>query len=77
MRAVWLCSLNDAIGNIAVLLAAAGVVATGAGWPDLVVAIGMGLLGLTAARARIDAMAGEKFVKHENIIVYPTDLFKE
>lgn len=65
MRAVWLCSLNDAIGNIGVLLAAAGV------------AIGMGLLGLTAARARIDAMAGEKFVKHENIIVYPTDLSKE
>ena len=38
MRSVWICSRNDAIGNLAVLAAAAGVFGTGTGWPDLVVA---------------------------------------
>lgn len=38
VRSVWLCSRNDAIGNIAVVLAAAGVWQTGTGWPDLIVA---------------------------------------
>ena len=51
MRSVWLCSRNDAIGNVAVMLAALGVFSTGTAWPDLVVAVGMGLLGLTAAQA--------------------------
>ena len=49
MRSVWLCSRNDAIGNIAVLLAAFGVFGTGAGWPDILVAALMGILGLSAA----------------------------
>lgn len=38
VRSVWLCSRNDAIGNIAVIIAASGVWATGAAWPDLIVA---------------------------------------
>ncbi len=38
VRSVWLCSRNDAIGNVAVLAAAAAVWATGSAWPDLVVA---------------------------------------
>jgi Co/Zn/Cd efflux system component len=38
VRSVWLCSRNDAIGNIAVMLAAAGVWLTGTAWPDLAVA---------------------------------------
>ncbi|WP_259780578.1 cation transporter [Aestuariispira ectoiniformans] len=38
VRSVWLCSRNDAIGNIAVMLAAVGVAATGTAWPDLAVA---------------------------------------
>ncbi|RJG03514.1 cation transporter [Noviherbaspirillum sedimenti] len=53
MRSVWLCSRNDAIGNVAVLLAAWGVFGTGAGWPDLLVATVMGVLGLSAARSVI------------------------
>jgi Co/Zn/Cd efflux system component len=53
MRSVWLCTRNDAIGNIAVLLAALGVFGTGAGWPDIIVAAIMGVLGLTAARSVI------------------------
>ncbi|MBI5899536.1 MAG: cation transporter [Rhodocyclales bacterium] len=51
MRSVWLCSRNDAIGNLAVMLAAAGVFGSGAGWPDWVVAIVMGGLALSAAYA--------------------------
>jgi Co/Zn/Cd efflux system component len=35
---VWLCSRNDAIGNLAVILAASGVWATNTPWPDLIVA---------------------------------------
>lgn len=38
MRSVWVCSRNDAIGNVAVLGAALGVFGTGRSWPDLVVA---------------------------------------
>lgn len=38
VRSVWLCSRNDAIGNVAVMLAAVGVFGTGTGWPDLLVA---------------------------------------
>jgi len=49
MRSVWLCSRNDAIGNVAVLLAAVGVFGTGTAWPDLIVAVGMAMLGLSAA----------------------------
>jgi Co/Zn/Cd efflux system component len=46
MRSVWICSRNDAVGNLAVLLAAMGVFGTGTGWPDVVVAAIMGGLGL-------------------------------
>ena len=38
VRSVWLCSRNDAIGNIAVIIAGAGVFATGTIWPDIIVA---------------------------------------
>lgn len=38
VRSVWLCSRNDAIGNIAVMVAAVAVALTGTGWPDIVVA---------------------------------------
>ncbi|GAA0788992.1 cation transporter [Marinobacterium sediminicola] len=48
MRPVWLCSRNDAIGNIAVIIAAAGVFGTGSAWPDLIVAGMMGALAITA-----------------------------
>ena len=49
MRSVWLCSRNDAIGNIAVMLAAFGVFGSGSAWPDLLVAIIMASLGISAA----------------------------
>lgn len=49
MRSIWLCSRNDAIANLAVLAAAGGVVVTGAGWPDIVVAAVIAALNLSAA----------------------------
>lgn len=49
VRSVWLYSRNDAIGNVAVMLAAAGVWGTTSGWPDLLVAGIMGGLFLTSA----------------------------
>jgi Co/Zn/Cd efflux system component len=59
-RSVWICSRNDAIGNLAVMLAAMGVFGTGTGWPDVIVAAIMGGLGLwggwqiiTQARAEL------------------------
>lgn len=51
MRSVWLCSRNDAIGNLAVMGAALGVFGTGSAWPDLAVAVVMAALALTAARS--------------------------
>src|SRR5437763_379140 len=60
MRSVWICSRNDAIGNLAVLFAAMGVFGTSTGWPDVIVAAIMGCLGLwgglqivTQARAEL------------------------
>ena len=47
MRSVWLCSRNDAIGNVAVMLAALGVFGTGSAWPDLAVAAVMAGLAIT------------------------------
>lgn len=47
MRSVWICSRNDAIGNIGVLTAAAGVFGTGTGWPDVVVAAIMASLSIS------------------------------
>lgn len=47
-RSVWLCSRNDAIGNVAVAAAALGVFGTGSAWPDLVVAAVMGGLAISA-----------------------------
>ena len=49
VRSVWLCSRNDAIGNIAVMFAALGVWGTQTGWPDLVVAAIMAVLFLSSA----------------------------
>jgi Co/Zn/Cd efflux system component len=47
MRSVWICSRNDAIGNVAVVAAAAGVFGTGTAWPDLIVAAILAALGLS------------------------------
>jgi Co/Zn/Cd efflux system component len=46
MRSAWICTRNDVLGNIAVLLAAIGVFGTGTGWPDIIVAAIMAILAL-------------------------------
>lgn len=63
-RSVWICSRNDAIGNIAVVAAAFGVFGTGTAWPDLIVAAvlaGLGISGgwqiIRQARAELRATA--------------------
>jgi Co/Zn/Cd efflux system component len=59
MRSVWICSRNDAIGNIAVLLAALGVFGSGTGWPDMIVAAIMGGLGLWGGWQIVSQARGE------------------
>ena len=49
MQSIWLCSRNDAIGNVAVLIAAVGVTASASRWPDLIVAMIIASLSLSAA----------------------------
>jgi Co/Zn/Cd efflux system component len=69
MRSVWLCSRNDAIVNIAILLAAAGVLGTGTAWPDLVVAVVIAALALTAAVSVIRQARGEILEHaHTNVV---------
>lgn len=65
MRSVWLCSRNDAIGNFAVMLAALGVFGTGTVWPDVIVAVAMGVLGLTGAHAVVKQARTELSVEAE------------
>ncbi len=54
MRSVWLCSRNDAIANIAVILAALAVAVTGTGWADL---------GVAAVIASLAASAGISVIR--------------
>jgi Co/Zn/Cd efflux system component len=58
-RSVWLCTRNDAIGNLAVMLAASGVFASGTAWPDLGVAVVMAVLALSSAYRVILQAVGE------------------
>jgi Co/Zn/Cd efflux system component len=59
VRSVWLCSRNDAIGNLFVMLAALGVWRTQTGWPDLVVAGGMAALFLSSSLQIVRQANGE------------------
>ncbi len=68
MRSVWICSRNDAIGNVAVVAAAAGVFGTGTAWPDLLVAAILATLGLTGGWQIISQAHGElKQVDHPHL----------
>jgi Co/Zn/Cd efflux system component len=59
MQSVWICSRNDVLGNLAVLLAAFGVLGTGAGWPDLIVATIMATLAMRGAWIVVRQARGE------------------
>ena len=69
MQSVWLCSRNDAIGNVAVILAAVGVFGTGSLWPDLIVAAIMAILGLTGGYQVIRKALQER--KQKDILSTP------
>jgi len=64
MQSVWLCSRNDAIGNMAVMLAALGVWGSNSAWPDLVVAAIMASLGVSATLQVIKKARAE--LKHQH-----------
>jgi Co/Zn/Cd efflux system component len=73
VRSVWLCSRNDAIGNVAVMLAAVAVWATATRWPDLIVAAIMAGLFLTSsvkilkqslAELRRDRVSNDPLIGH-------------
>ena len=59
LRSAWICSRNDAIGNVAVLLAAAGVWGSGTAWPDLGVAALMAALAIHGAATVLRQARGE------------------
>lgn len=59
MRSVWICSRNDALGNLAVLMAALGVFGTGTGWPDLAVAAIMAALAISGGWQIVRQARGE------------------
>jgi Co/Zn/Cd efflux system component len=67
MRSVWICSRNDAAGNLAVLFAAMGVFGTGTGWPDVIVAAIMGGLGLWGGWQILNQARGE--LQSERVLV--------
>ncbi|WP_324740196.1 cation transporter [Tsuneonella sp. CC-YZS046] len=58
-RSVWICSRNDAIGNIAVVAAAVGVFGTGTGWPDIAVAAILAGLGVSGGWQIVRQARGE------------------
>jgi Co/Zn/Cd efflux system component len=59
MRSAWICTRNDVLGNLAVLLAALGVFGMGTGWPDIVVAAIMALLAIQGAALVIRQASAE------------------
>ena len=69
MRSVWICSRNDAIGNAAVVLAAAGVFGTGTGWPDVIVAAVMAALGISGGWQIVRKGAGELRGERHRLVV--------
>ncbi|MCA0205665.1 MAG: cation transporter [Proteobacteria bacterium] len=64
VRSVWLCSRNDAIGNVAVMGAAVMVAWLGSGWPDLVVAVAMAGLFLSSSVQILRRAAQERAHAH-------------
>ncbi|ENV08257.1 cation transporter [Acinetobacter higginsii] len=68
MRSVWLCSRNDAIANIAIIIAAIGVLGTGTMFPDLFVAFVIAYLGVSSGLAVIKQARMERKRDQVNIM---------
>jgi Co/Zn/Cd efflux system component len=72
MRSAWICTRNDVLGNLAVLLAALGVLGTGTGWPDVFVAAIMATLALQGAsivirQARMELQVSRRRRTHRRL----------
>jgi Co/Zn/Cd efflux system component len=77
MRSAWICTRNDVLGNLAVLLAAAGVFGTGTGWPDIIVAAIMAGLALQGSSVVVRQSLGElrqspiaRAERHSSVILF-------
>lgn len=68
MRSVWLCSRNDAIANIAIIIAAVGVFGTGTMFPDLFVAFVIAYLGVSSGLSVIKQARAERKMDQANIM---------
>ena len=69
MRSAWVCTRNDVLGNLAVLLAALGVFGTGTGRPDIIVASTMAALALQGAWIVISQSQAELHISAAHDIV--------
>lgn len=67
MRSVWICSRNDAIGNVAVVAAALGVFGTGTAWPDLIVAAILASLGAWGGISILSQAVAEMLVSPDEM----------
>jgi Co/Zn/Cd efflux system component len=66
MRSAWICTRNDVLGNLAVLVAALGVFGTGTGWPDLAVAATMATLALQGSMVVVRQALAE--LRHGRVV---------
>ena len=72
MRSAWICTRNDVLGNLAVLLAAVGVFGTGTGWPDVIVAAIMAALALQGAML-VSGQAADELNRTANVLRVPAE----
>lgn len=74
-RSVWICSRNDAIGNIAVVAAAAGVFGTGTAWPDIAVAVILAGLGVSGGWQIVRQAWSEMRIDRDerHVLIQPAD----
>ena len=58
LRATWICSRNDMIGNVGVLIAAGLVIWLESGWPDIIIGLMIALVVIRSAlRITLEARA--------------------
>jgi Co/Zn/Cd efflux system component len=67
MRSAWICTRNDVLGNLVVLLAALGVFGTGTGCPDVIVAAIMSSLALQGAAVVARQSLGQLRQQRESV----------
>jgi Co/Zn/Cd efflux system component len=68
LRSAWICSRNDALGNLAVLLAALGVFGTSTLWPDVIVAVLMATLALQGSVSVVRQSLDELSRRHSLVV---------